>query len=579
MRKLKSLIKRLKGGINSCFVYLIGDDGAILVYIEGGVVQRRLFAATPDRQHTKSFIDLINEYPQAPIYMLVDTLDQSYVKHSLPPVTPLGLGKLVQRRLERDFAKEDIKGALNLGREKKGRKDWNFLLISISPAAGLQGWLDLVLDLHNHFRGIYLLPVECEIFITQLSKKLDIPSSITLSEDLAEETAPKRRISLPGRKVKNQGEKAEFTLNAPRWQLLVTHHKVGGFRQVVLKDEKLVFTRITQGAEAPTPAITAGNVEQEVLNTIEYLKRLSLTDTAALEIYFIISQEIKDQLTANRIPCKKAHILTPYEAAELFNLKQAVLSADRYGDMVLATSFGLQKKHRLKLNPTYADKLDKFYKASMALRTAGGLISALAAVFIIVNLFTIPSQLIDLQKLHDEERAKKAEFSTLQSASSKMTESADEISNVVEATDLITTEKFDVIKSIAQAATFIDESHLISSFDWHIENMLEEDATKPLASYINLETDVVFSSGRTKVMNEEKNNFIEQVKKTYPDYTLVPEATGSDRAEKLEFSLEEAEKQSSSSNRKQTASVKISLKGPVTNATTTTPPPTGSMMP
>ncbi|MBY0355079.1 MAG: hypothetical protein K2Q12_05045, partial [Rickettsiales bacterium] len=518
---------------------MIGDDGAILTYIESGIVQRRLFAATPDRQHTKTFIDLMNEYPHASLYMLVDILDQSYVKHALPPVTSLGLKKLVARRLDRDFAKEDIKGALNLGREKKGRKDWNFLLISLSAASGLQGWLDIVLDMPNRFAGIYLLPVECEQIIPKLAKHINEPSP---GGDEQPKTPSKRRIGLPsGRKKDPLLKSAEPEKTS--WQLLVSHHKVGGFRQVVLKDGHLIFTRITQGAEAPSPAITAGNVEQEVLNTIEYLKRLSLTDSSLLDIYFIVAQEIKNNLSRDRIPCNQAYIFTPYEAAELFNLKQAVLSADRYGDMVLAGAFAAEKKHRLKLNPTYAEKLDKLYQAMLGLKSVTALGCLLAVYFIFLDVLTIPGQIIDTQKARDQEVARQAELAELQQSMSGVTANADQISDLITAYEFFSKDTLDVMEPIGQASQLISENRLLKTFAWKAENLLGDDDTKKPLVTIELEMNVVFSNAQLKVVAKETEDYFLLVKDTFANYEMAAnQSTQGNNDSRLEFSLEDIEK-------------------------------------
>ena len=67
----------------------------------------------------------------APIVLVIDNMDQSYIQQSLPPVSSFSVQKLIKRRLERDFGKNDIKGAISLGRDTGGRKDWNFLMVAL----------------------------------------------------------------------------------------------------------------------------------------------------------------------------------------------------------------------------------------------------------------------------------------------------------------------------------------------------------------------------------------------------------------------------------------------------------------
>src|SRR5262249_17247692 len=147
-------------------------------------------------------------HPKVPLYILADVLDQQYVRQSFPPVSSFSVGGLVKRRLERDFQAEDMKGSLPLGRDKEGRREWNYLLISLANTPLMQQWLALIVELPNEFRGVYLTPVEGQNYIPVLKKYMP-------------EQAP-----------------------AQPWQLLVSHNKISGFRQIVLRDGKLVFTRV-----------------------------------------------------------------------------------------------------------------------------------------------------------------------------------------------------------------------------------------------------------------------------------------------------------------------------------------------
>src|SRR4051812_47909467 len=110
------------GSRSSKFVLFAGDEGAILIHMQGSSVLKRLFAPNPEPDSTKAFRDLLAAAPQVPLFMLVDMIDQSYVRHDLPPVSALSINRLVKRRLDRDFGVDDLKGAVRLGREKGGRR-------------------------------------------------------------------------------------------------------------------------------------------------------------------------------------------------------------------------------------------------------------------------------------------------------------------------------------------------------------------------------------------------------------------------------------------------------------------------
>src|SRR5262245_7454509 len=116
--------KRLKGKgrlrKRSLFVLSIGDDGVILIQLKKGEITERLFAA--DEDQTQAIKDALKDDPGTPVLIILDTLDQTYVQQTLPPVAALSVGKLMRKRLEREFPDTELKGVIGLGREKGGRK-------------------------------------------------------------------------------------------------------------------------------------------------------------------------------------------------------------------------------------------------------------------------------------------------------------------------------------------------------------------------------------------------------------------------------------------------------------------------
>jgi hypothetical protein len=355
---------------NGHFVLFVGDDGAVLVYYQGKKVLRRLFSPAHDDKTSNVFIDLLAEFPNAGIYVLVDVLDQAYVRHTLPPVTALSVNKIIKRRLNRDFSATDLKGAISLGREKKGRKDWNFLLISLSYNGKLKGWLDLFYDLPNRLMGIYLSLVESQLIIVSLKNAL-AKQDLTVDSKLSVESKKdKANTILPKQKATQT--------NIPKWDILVMHNKTGGFRQVVLRDNKLVFTRMAQYSPNEKPSVMAGNVEQEIKNTIEYLKRLSFSQGSELHIITIIGEEIKNNINSNIFNATSCVLLTPYEAATLLKIEDAILSADKFTDIFLSCAFLQYKKHCLKLMSETIKQMEKLYQAIF--------LSKIAACFAVIAL-------------------------------------------------------------------------------------------------------------------------------------------------------------------------------------------------
>lgn len=360
------------------FVLFIGDEGAILVYMRGKTVIRRLFAASPAVDHTGAVLELLRQHPNVPLSILTDVIDQQYVRHTFPPVSALSVSGLVKRRLDRDFQPTDITGSIQLGRDKTGRKEWQYLLIALAITPLMQQWLDVLTEMPNELKGIYLVPVEAQNFIAALH------GSVT--------------------KEKPQP-----------WQLLVSHHKVSGFRQVVLKNGKLVFTRVTQAIDDAVPAVIAGNIEQEIMNTLEYLRRLGFLENNTLELLVIASQEVQVALDVNRFNAGRSMVMTPLDVADQLGFEQAALSADRFGDVVMAASFA-RSRASLKLMTAYATRLSQLYMARLGIKVLGVLAVVALLGMSVMNVMESMSLREEASKAETQRAPVTAQLATVRAA-------------------------------------------------------------------------------------------------------------------------------------------------------------------
>ena len=325
------------------YAIILGDEGAILIYVVGKVVQSRNFIAHANTENLKEFESILSKNTKAPIFMIIDSMDQSFIQQSLPPISPLGVKKLIKRRLDRDLGADVIKGYVLLERDETGRRDWNFLMVSLENNPNLNLWFEFVERVENRLSGIYLLSVEAENIV----KNIDIA------------------IGLPRRSKKNP--------TGSEWKFFVTHNKVGGFRQVILKDGRIIFTRLTQPVGEVTTDVIAGNIEQEMMSTVEYMKRLTFNPQQGLDIYIVASSDINKSLDVSRISAANVFKFTPFEVAEFFGISGAAQSSDQFGDVIMAAYIACSKVHRLVLTLPKALKVNQLYNFVKYQRTFAGL--------------------------------------------------------------------------------------------------------------------------------------------------------------------------------------------------------------
>jgi hypothetical protein len=313
---------------------MIGDDGAILVYMVGNVVKSRNYVADASALNLKEFENVLTKDPKAPIFFLIDSMDQTFVQQTLPPISAMSVGKLVKRRLDRDLPADAIKGAIMLEREKTGRRDWNFLMVSLEKTVQFNTWLEFVERMDNRLQGIYLVSAEIEYVVRHLDQAMGLGKEGTGS----------------------------------RWKFFVSYNKVGGFRQVILKGGRMIFTRLSQPVGEASPEVIAGNIEQEMLSTIEYMKRLSYVPQDGLDVYLVSSKDIKSVFDSAKLNVSNFYPLTPFETANYFGIQGASQPTDQFGDVMLASVISSSPKHVLRLMTPLANKVNMLHQVTIGQR-------------------------------------------------------------------------------------------------------------------------------------------------------------------------------------------------------------------
>lgn len=525
--------KQAKNGKTS-FIIMIGDEGGILLQLQGKNVIKRLFAQSPSKEHTRALNDALNSMQNAPVTILVDMMDQSYVKQTLPPVSSFNVGKIVRRRLNKDFATDDVKGYLIFGRDKKGRKDWNYLMVSLANSQPLQQWVDFAVERPNPFKGIALVPLEAQPMVATI-------------------------------------EKAQMSGNAPEakpteWHMLISHHKVGGFRQIVFRNGQLVFTRLAQMVGEPTPEVIAGNIEQEMLNTLEYLKRLGLQDIGALTATIIASGEIKQVFDSKTIRKGQCFFYTPHEAAAILQLDDVGKPEDHFGDIVLAGYIGRKRKLLLPLFTSYTARINKLVKYSMITKMVTTVI-ALAILgwggMLGMDWYNASSTIEDLE---NNQRSVSAQLSELTQKKNALPAQINRYYDVANIFKSFYRPSYDVLHFTQRLYVGIRGNTTINSLKWSLSNTVvaAKDEDKRSVT-VEFESNLVPNENREKFVSDAQK-LVESVKATFPDY----EVTTSDLPgmlsdkEELKTVINESGNITSSESKAQNTTVKFTLKGPIT---------------
>lgn len=515
------------------FILSVGDEGAILTYMQGKAVVRRLYAPTASYSDTKHFLELLQSDAKAPVSMLVDMMDQSYVQHTLPPVSPLTINNLIKRKMERDFAAEDLKGALKIGREKEGRRDWKYLFVTLSHSPQLQSWLELVMEQPNQFSGIYLLPVEAENFILRMQEAV---------------------MGKPKKK-----KKGELQEEGSKWQLLVAHNKVGGFRQVVLRNGKLIFARLAQPIGDNQPEVIAGNIEQEISVTIEYLKRLGYSDEQGMDVYVVTSEFIKSSIDTSNIHAASANVYTPHEAALHLGLEQITEPNDQFADVLMSAAFATSKKHLLKLETKEQQQLSKLYSGLAAVKVGGALVSVGAVAAAIYYGILIPGAKEEMERYTRQTKAVEQELAQVMELERSLPDDLEKMTDLVEMYKRLNDlgmQPFDALSRFSRSAEKSPTPVMLADIEWEVSNSGITQATQgSTASSRNSSTtgdadngekmqllltvDMYGTEVGSQQFDEYIDGYLEALQEAYAGYTVALKTERPSRGRPTSFSLGE----------------------------------------
>lgn len=314
----------------------IGEEGVVVLYYVKDRLSKKLFIRTTSDQDTVELRKILLSDNDAKIHIYVDILDQSYMQKTLPAISVFSIDSLAQKRLEKETPKTHLKNCLRVGRLSSGRKDWIYVFISTAFEPPISNWVAFLSKYQNIIVGIHFLPIEMACIVDALKDVISAKNVSSIKPKLPFIDKVKALVS------KDQID------DIPVWEVLLTLNKSGGFRQAVYQNGKVIFTRLLNSISDPNPDVIAGNIEQEIANSLEYLRRLSLREKDEIKIYMVISGDIKKHIRKEKFNTTEVHIFTPYEAAKLLHIPENITKeGDRFCDPLILDIIHRKKTHMM----------------------------------------------------------------------------------------------------------------------------------------------------------------------------------------------------------------------------------------
>ncbi|MDG7056394.1 MAG: hypothetical protein LKM44_02810 [Wolbachia endosymbiont of Meromenopon meropis] len=278
----------------SKFILSIGERGAILLYFKSNTLSKRYFIKDKNDKAISNLSLCLSSDKKAPLYLVLNHKDQNYLLQPISKTNRISAYVLAKAKIEHFVGKNDINSVYLIEKPSRFNQNWYYLLVSSKAKHLVKFWLDLFIRIGSNFKGILMLPIE----------------------------------------IGNFAEKV-FYKDFDNWKMIVVGTKTGGYRQVVFKENKIVFTRLVPFAKENLPGIIAGSIYQEVRDTIRFLTKFGFKKNDLIDLFIVVPEDIKISLSVISFSENSVSILTPYELSKLLGLELAASEKDSFCDTII----------------------------------------------------------------------------------------------------------------------------------------------------------------------------------------------------------------------------------------------------
>jgi len=306
-------------------VLLIGDAGALIARLSGNRVESHAYFCGAIDSNIRGAKLALAEFPGLPVVIVYDVLGQAYRRDRLPPVNFMDRPKIMTRKLETLFPGTELKGGLRLGASEGEVRGYDYLFAAVTASPEVTAWQKMLEQIENPISDVRLLPVESVRLLQRLVGKL------------------------------NGGES-----KSAQWNILISQHRTGGFRQIVTRDHRLAIARMTSGFIDVESAEEIGSLlQREIGATIDYITRLGFDRATGLNAVFIGRSDIGAALRHAQLPVRNLTAFSPAEAGVLAGISGAHDESGHFADLLHAAwgggrflpelSIWPQQKRRLRM--------------------------------------------------------------------------------------------------------------------------------------------------------------------------------------------------------------------------------------
>ena len=312
-------------------VLLLGDDGYRITMLDRQRQLKTLFVQAGD-DGRKTIGDWLLRHNVRRLRIVCDNTGQSYAREDVPKASRKDQAFILKRRLDARFGKsalttllavDDVAAPTKTADEAILNK--TFLLAALADEKEIQSWIDDLAKVEIEVTSISLLPLEWAAAL---------PITLGLSAD---------------------------ELTGAVWRMVVTRHRTGGIRHVVLRGGQLVLTRLTldhakssgtgsevnaspdTSAESPNEAFMDDwdfHLLSEIEASIGYIKRFGYTADQQLQVSLVggdaFTRLVEDVHSTSKTHWQAHHINDIYGSLRISPPDSDEPNATEWGDCLIA---------------------------------------------------------------------------------------------------------------------------------------------------------------------------------------------------------------------------------------------------
>jgi len=379
------------------------DDGVGVYRLTGSLVEFLDSLQWREPGFEEKLSDILTRSGASSVVILNDAVEQHYRKEKVPVITMFDRANIVQRRLNVAFPNFSMRAAKVLksglktsigsaaptgggGKEKEAVKGDLYLFAAVPSTDGFGRIMMALSHVDIRIVGLGLLPIESTSLVDTLVKKLS---------------------------------QKNFGVGGARWSILLSQHRGGGLRQVVVKDGDLALTRVTPVVEPDpgSPGAWAADVSQELQATLSYLSRFGYTPEDGLDIMIVGDKTYTEALEGMiYAPCHFT-ALSLEEASGFLGLKLGADAAPHFSELLHAGWAGKKFSLDLSISSREISAIKEPRVAAQIIMFAcalgiGGLVGfaseeALKMYRASINLDVVRQEKKDIEDIYQEELLRK----------------------------------------------------------------------------------------------------------------------------------------------------------------------------